>query len=86
MLHTAFKCEACGRDFQTAEALNSHRTDRHAPSSHEAKELKKASKERLASEAPSSGSRRKRLLLKYIVLLVIFLALVGAGTILMSSG
>lgn len=82
-----FKCEACNREFQTQEALNSHNADRHTLSSHEAKELKrKLEEERKAKEASAEKKRKlKRTLLTYAALLVIFLALAGGATLLIGS-
>jgi len=77
-----FKCEPCSREFQTAEALSSHNADRHAPSSHEAKELKrKLIEDQRAKEASSTKKGKwKRTFTTYGILLVIFLALVGGAT------
>jgi protein-disulfide isomerase len=77
-----FRCEPCNKEFQSAEALNSHNADKHAPSSHEAKEMKRRLvEEQRAKEASGSKKARwKRTLTTYGILLVIFLALVGGAT------
>ena len=72
-----FKCDKCGKEFNTQAGLDQHNADKHGISSHDRKALKRHEQEKQKSDTGRKEKSRK--MGKYaVVAVVVVVAIVGA--------